>query len=57
MTVVTSPMAHERSLVKNLKDKPFVLIRVHVGGTNAKQLKAVMQKEKLSDQSGGRKRT
>ena len=50
-------MAHERSLVKNLKDKPFVLIRVHVGGTNAKQLKAVMQKEKLSDQSGGRKRT
>ena len=37
-------MAHERSLVKNLKDKPFVLIRVHVGGTNAKQLKAVMQK-------------
>ena len=31
----------------NLKDKPFALIGVHVGGSNAKQLKEVMEKEKL----------
>jgi hypothetical protein len=34
--------------VQNLKDKPFALIGVHVGGSNAKQLKLVMEKEKLS---------
>jgi protein-disulfide isomerase len=33
--------------VKNLKDKPFALVGVHVGGTDAKQLKEVMDKEKL----------
>jgi hypothetical protein len=33
--------------VTNLKDKPFVLIGVHVGGLNAKQLKDVMDKERL----------
>lgn len=31
----------------NLKDKPFALIGVHVGGLNPKQLKEVMDKEKL----------
>src|SRR5262249_60027642 len=38
---------HERSLVTNLKDRPFALVGVHTGGLNAKQLKAVMEKEKL----------
>jgi hypothetical protein len=33
--------------VTNLKDQPFVLIGVHVGGLNAKQLKEVMDKERL----------
>jgi hypothetical protein len=33
--------------VTNLKDQPFVLLGVHVGGLNAKQLKEVMEKEKL----------
>ena len=32
----------------NLKDKPFALIGVHVGGLNAKQLKEVMGKEKIN---------
>ena len=32
----------------NLKDKPFALIGVHVGGLNAKQLKEVMGKEKIT---------
>ena len=32
----------------NLKDRPFALIGVHVGGTNAKQLKEVMGKEKIN---------
>ena len=32
----------------NLKDRPFALIGVHTGGSNAKQLKAVMEKEKLT---------
>ena len=32
----------------NLKDKPFALIGVHVGGLNAKQLKKVVEKEKLT---------
>jgi hypothetical protein len=34
--------------VTNLKDKPFALIGVHVGGSNANQLKKVMQKEKIT---------
>jgi hypothetical protein len=34
--------------VTNLKDKPFVLLGVHVGGTSAKQLKQVMEKERLT---------
>jgi hypothetical protein len=29
--------------VTNLKDKPFALIGVHIGGTDAKQLKKVME--------------
>jgi peroxiredoxin len=33
--------------VKNLIGKPFALIGIHVGGTNAKQLKDIMEKEKL----------
>ena len=32
----------------NLKDKPFALIGVHVGGTNAAQLKNVIEKEKIT---------
>ena len=31
-----------------LEDKPFALIGVHIGGTNVKQLKAVVDKEKLT---------
>ena len=31
--------------MKNLKDRPFALVGVHVGGSNAKQLKEVMEKE------------
>jgi peroxiredoxin len=34
--------------VTNLRDKPFALIGVHIGGTNAKQLNAVMEKEKIT---------
>jgi protein-disulfide isomerase len=34
--------------VKNLKDKPFTLIGVHIGGSTAKQLKEVMAKGKLT---------
>lgn len=30
-----------------LEDKPFTLIGVHVGGANAKQLKKVMEKQKI----------
>jgi peroxiredoxin len=33
--------------VTNLKAKPFALIGVHVGGLNIKDLKEVMEKEKL----------
>ena len=33
--------------MKKLEDKPFALIGVHVGGTNVKQLKDVMDKQKL----------
>ena len=31
----------------HLKDKPFALIGVHVGGSTVKQLKEIMDKEKL----------
>jgi hypothetical protein len=34
--------------VKNLTDRPFALIGVHVGGSNAKQLKEVVDREKLT---------
>jgi len=34
--------------VKNLKDKPFALIGVHVGGANAKQLNKVMENQKIT---------
>jgi hypothetical protein len=34
--------------VTNLKDKPFTLVGVHIGGLNATQLKKVMDKEKLT---------
>jgi hypothetical protein len=34
--------------VTNLKDRPFALIGVHVGGANAKQLKKVLEKEKIT---------
>jgi len=34
--------------VKKLKDKPFALIGVHIGGTNVTQLKKVVDKEKLT---------
>jgi peroxiredoxin len=34
--------------VKTLKDKPFALIGVHVGGSNAKQLKELMEREDLT---------
>jgi peroxiredoxin len=34
--------------VTKLNDKPFALIGVHVGGSNAKQLKATMEKEKVT---------
>jgi hypothetical protein len=33
--------------VSNLRDKPFALIGVHVGGANVKQLKDVMEKENI----------
>ncbi len=32
----------------NLKDKPFALIGIHVGGLDAKQLKEVMDKQKIT---------
>jgi hypothetical protein len=34
--------------VTTLKDKPFALIGVHIGGSEAKQLKEVMEKEKIT---------
>lgn len=34
--------------MKNYSDKPFALLGVHVGGLNAKQLKAIVDKEKLT---------
>ena len=32
----------------NLKNKPFALLGVHIGGSTAPQLKQIMEKEKLS---------
>jgi hypothetical protein len=34
--------------VTNLKDQPFALVGVHVGGASARQLKEVMEKEKIT---------
>jgi hypothetical protein len=34
--------------VTHLKGKPFALIGVHIGGSTAEQLKAVMEKEKIT---------
>jgi hypothetical protein len=34
--------------VTHLKDKPFALIGVHIGGLNAKQLREVMEKNKIT---------
>ncbi|HJZ90516.1 MAG TPA: hypothetical protein VKE40_06555 [Gemmataceae bacterium] len=34
--------------MKNLKDKPFALLGVHIGGLGAKELKEVMEKEKIT---------
>jgi hypothetical protein len=34
--------------VTNLKDKPFALLGVHIGGCTVKQLKEVMEKEKIT---------
>ncbi len=34
--------------MKNLNGKPFALIGVHVGGTNARQLKEVMDRQGLT---------
>jgi hypothetical protein len=34
--------------VTKLNDKPFALIGVHIGGLDTKQLKAVIEKEKIT---------
>jgi hypothetical protein len=34
--------------VTNLKNKPFALIGVHIGGLNGKQLKEVMAKQQIT---------
>jgi hypothetical protein len=34
--------------VTHLKDKPFTLIGIHVGGLNSKELKKVMEKNKIT---------
>jgi hypothetical protein len=34
--------------VTNLKDKPFALIGIHIGGLNAKQLKEVTEKQNIT---------
>ncbi len=39
---------HERSLVKDLADKPFALIGVNLNAYPATKLKAVMEREKLN---------
>ena len=32
----------------DLKDKPFALLGIHIGGASAKQLKEIMEKEKVT---------
>lgn len=32
----------------NLKDKPFALIGVHIGGSDVKELKVIMEKDKIT---------
>jgi len=34
--------------VTNLKDKPFALVGVHIGGSTVKQLKAIMEKDGIT---------
>jgi hypothetical protein len=34
--------------VTNLRDKPFALVGVHIGGSSARQLKGVMEKERIT---------
>jgi hypothetical protein len=34
--------------VKNLKDKPFALVGVHVGGSNTTQLKKITEKNQIT---------
>jgi hypothetical protein len=34
--------------VTNLRGKPFALVGVHIGGSTVKQLKAVMEKERIT---------
>ena len=34
--------------MKDLKDRPFVLIGIHIGGASPKRLKEVMEKEKIA---------
>ena len=34
--------------MKNLKDKPFALIGVHIGGLNPKQFKEVVEKQQIT---------
>ena len=42
---------HERSLVKTLEEKPFVLIGVNTNNSEAKKLREVMGREKLNRRS------
>ena len=32
----------------NLRDRPFALVGVHIGGSTARQLKGVMEKERIT---------
>ena len=32
----------------NLKDKPFALVGVHIGGSTVKELKQIMEKDKIT---------
>jgi hypothetical protein len=34
--------------VTNLRDRPFALVGVHIGGSTARQLKGVMEKERIT---------
>lgn len=34
--------------MKNFSNKPFALLGVHVGGSNVKQLKAIIEKEHIT---------